>query len=189
MKIKTLVTWSLIISFFQFGNILLFGMLEGVSFSFAYGAFAIIFFGTIILSLRSRLQTKKELILAITLSLLMVVPMVILADNIKEYNDKSKEFEQAQIVLESEIEEISSSNRYFIEYITFIGDQISVLNDNSKSMQSEIDRIMAETAAIGRPAPAATPQAIPTTAQQIMTIPDYFEEDEHHEEEEEEDDD
>lgn len=143
MKIKTLVSWGLVLSLFLVGNIMLFGLISLTWFFFAYIIFISIVFAIAFSLIRNLLKDKSDMGFLIAMAVVMVISISFFAENAKAYYDTSYDLLSKEELM-SEIGQISAKNEYYEEYIDYLGSQIKEFQRNSDKLQSQIDKIKEE---------------------------------------------
>jgi len=146
MNIKTAVTGALIVFFIAAANILSFGILDSNSFPVIYLVLTLISIGLIITSISSML-TRSDLIFAIILGALISLPLAFFAGAMKTNYETTRTMPLQEQNLMAEMNNISANNEYYASYVSYLNTQISQYEKNTRLLESQISRKIAEIAA------------------------------------------
>jgi len=135
-KIKIISAFALAISVFMAGSILIFG-LTSRSFVYVYFLFTLIWLGI----LASYIKTESKTIL-VFLVVLMAFGITLFAQGGKIYYDKNKEFQTSNPDLIYQIQNLTAVNQHYINYISYLNNEIENININSGVIQNQITRLL-----------------------------------------------
>jgi hypothetical protein len=141
MGIKNYVGLLLFIAVFIFGNIIYLGISGSQGFSLVYFIFCMILFLSVVF-MSGQFSDKRDLSLALVLSLILALSMVFLVQNLKIYNDDYQRIHVNDTILQSQLNNISNYNKYYQSISESLVSEISAAQENTNSLQNQINEAL-----------------------------------------------
>ena len=138
MNSKSILAVSLFISFFVAGNIIIFGIAKSF-FIPTYFLFCFFFLVILIYSLKNNFKKDKDLYFALFIAFIITLFAAYTAAAAFNYLEKKQEFLNQNQTLKFEIENLTSTNDYSLNYIEYLKDQIQIAKENSEDLQDRIN--------------------------------------------------
>ena len=148
MKIKTIVTFALVFAMIAAGNIILFGLADGIVFPVFHFVLSVVVLVLLILVLVKVPDSAGDMVLYIVLIIVFSASFAFFAAEIKTYNEKYADLAHLLAVQSHEVDSMSSQNDYYDDFIKYQEQQIERYKQQSSLLQSQIDSISTEQPAV-----------------------------------------
>jgi hypothetical protein len=142
MKTKLLVGIALILTIFLVGSIILFGLSQFPTFTYAYFGFVLLCFVLLAYSIRNVFVNKGDFAVLIFAIVFMALAVTLFAQSAKSYVDKNQQLTESNQAIISQIESLGKTNDYYVSYISYLNGEINFHQKNSITLQAQIDQIV-----------------------------------------------
>jgi hypothetical protein len=144
MKIKTLVAFALFIAVFLVTSIFLINFLKAPAFVYLYFIFAFLWLIAISVSLKKAYPEEIILSFLIIIAVFIALSLTFFGSNVKSYYDKNKEIIDSNLLLNSQIENLTKTNDYYITYVDFLNGEILKTQQATSNLQSQLENLIAQ---------------------------------------------
>lgn len=143
MSIKTVVAFPLFIVSFLVFSIFLITFLKSPVFVYLYFIFALFWLIILGMSLKKAYPERINFSFLVVVIILLAIALALFGNSVKSYYDKDNEIINNNQALNAQIDNMTKTNDYYISYINFINDEILKTRQDTLSLQSELNKLIA----------------------------------------------